>query len=718
MNSIPAPADPRKPRPRTAQARAAGATVADFFAPDDWPEEPLDEDAEARAAADAATTETLRRLDQVMRHLRAVAPDGAHLAVVDREGRKLGGFYPDLAALAQDVVLMPWGDCRAAYLLACDHSPDLPDPWRRTELTATALRALWCDVDCRGPAHPGVAVTREEALAALHALAVAPTVLVDTGHGLQAWWMLAEPVPLPDAAARAEAKALLGAWTAALRAAGVPADPGAGKDLARLLRLAGTWNEKPGCEAVPAELVTAEGPRHALADLKAFAATAPATGTTAGAGGPGSGTSWRSYGPTPEAVLALAEAPVPKGEQSELRASCSAALAASGMAESAIADALRPSPWACVGHDGGLPEREARYALAFVAKKRAEAAQTALRTAGEEVHAVRLSEVAPEKIEYLWRPWLMARKVMALYGDPDEGKTFAAVDMCARLTRGAEWPDGQPSTGAADVLYLTSEDGLGDTIVPRAIVAGANLERFHAVGAGDTSGMTLDTLGRLLEETNARLVVLDPLQTFLQGVDMFRANQTRPIMAKFIALAEQHNTTILLLGHMTKGAADRAKYRMQGSIDIIGACRFAMMAGHRPDNEERHVLIPTKLNLGKKPRALGYTLGDSGVVGYEDVGRITWTGAEDVSAAEALQPDAPPDAEARSRGQAVEFLRGALANGPRLARDVYSEAAGHGIAERTLKRAKIDVGVCARQPTIPGPWIWSLAAPARGPLSH
>ena len=66
---------------------------------------------------------------------------------------------------------------------------------RGTAEDVAAIGALWCDIDLAGPAHPGKALPAsiEEVEALLGELPLAPSVVVDSGHGAHAYWLLKEP---------------------------------------------------------------------------------------------------------------------------------------------------------------------------------------------------------------------------------------------------------------------------------------------------------------------------------------------------------------------------------------------------------------------------------------------------------------------------------------------------------------------------------------------
>ena len=123
-------------------------------------------------------------------------------------------------------------------------------------------------------------------------------------------------------------------------------------------------------------------------------------------------------------------------------------------------------------------------------------------------------------------------------GDPGEGMTTVVLQIIAKLTKGeailsdttAEETKGEP----INVIYQTAEDGLGDTIKPRLLAAGADCSRVMVIDDQDQPLTMVDSrLEEAIIQTKARLVVLDSIQGFLgSGIDMHRANEIRPLMKK------------------------------------------------------------------------------------------------------------------------------------------------------------------------------------------
>src|SRR3990167_2688591 len=159
---------------------------------------------------------------------------------------------------------------------------------------------------------------------------------------------------------------------------------------------------------------------------------------------------------------------------------------------------------------------------------------------------VRMSDVKAENIDWMWEPYIARRKLTLVQGNPGSGKTFGMLAVSAALTRG--WPlpgkDGKPSVGFGkapqNVLLLTCEDGLGDTIRPRLDAAKADPSKVYALdGAQDAEGKrqpftlaNVDMLDQALAEVKPALVIVDPVQGFLGAkVDMNAANEVRPLLS-------------------------------------------------------------------------------------------------------------------------------------------------------------------------------------------
>jgi AAA domain len=330
---------------------------------------------------------------------------------------------------------------------------------------------------------------------------------------------------------------------------------------------------------------------------------------------------------------------------------------------------------------------------------------------------IRVADVATETVRWLWDRRIPFAEITLLDGDPGLGKTFLTHEITAAVTTGCGLPDGSPIK-AGNVLLLSAEDGIGDTIRPRLEAAGADLERVHVLGhkhrgllfPRDLAGIE----GAILLHS-ARLLVIDPLMAHLDAsVNSHRDQDVRTfVMAPLALMAEKTGAAVLLVRHLNKGSTGNPLYRGGGSIGFVGAARSTLLVASDPDDETRRVLAPFKSNLCLPPRSLGFRITEMS----NGVPRIEWLGESGYRAGTLLRhADAPASEEDRSAvGEASEWLLRTLASGAVESKEVTGLAGIAGISNRTLWRAKEKLNVKTRKRGA-GAWMWDLSEECRADL--
>lgn len=319
---------------------------------------------------------------------------------------------------------------------------------------------------------------------------------------------------------------------------------------------------------------------------------------------------------------------------------------------------------------------------------------------------INMEQVEVEKIDWLLYPFIPFGKVTIVQGDPGEGKTTMVLQIIAKLTKGeAVLPSGsdEPALEAktvdlepVNVIYQTAEDGLGDTIKPRLLSAGADCSRVMVIDDNDQAlTMMDDRLEEAIIKTKARLVVLDPIQGFLgAAVDMHRANEIRPLMKRVAVLAEKYHCAIILIGHMNKNSNGKSSYRGLGSIDFQAAARSVLIVGRIKDEPEIRVVCHVKSSLAPEGKSIAFRLDKD--TGFE------WIGEYDISADDLLSGD--------NRGKKIhaakEFLQEVLASGSVAQTKVAEEAESRGIKKKTLWNAKKELEINSVK--IGNQWFWML----------
>lgn len=312
----------------------------------------------------------------------------------------------------------------------------------------------------------------------------------------------------------------------------------------------------------------------------------------------------------------------------------------------------------------------------------------------ETVKIIRMSDVELTPVEWLWKPYLPFGKLSVLQGNPGEGKTYFAMHLAAACTNGKLLPN-MEHMEPFNVIYQTAEDGLGDTVKPRLIEAGADLDRVLVIDDSEVQ-LTLsdERIEKAIVENNARLVIIDPIQAYLGAdVDMNRANEVRPIFMRLGQVAQRTGCAILLIGHLNKAAGMQSLQRGLGSIDIAAAVRSVLFIGKLKHDPTMRILTHEKSSLAPPGVSLAFSLGDEG--GFR------WVGEYDITADEMLS-GIEPQRETKTQ-QAKDLICALLAGGKQvLSEDIDKAALERGIPGRTVRDAKRELGDALKSKIVEG----------------
>ena len=292
-----------------------------------------------------------------------------------------------------------------------------------------------------------------------------------------------------------------------------------------------------------------------------------------------------------------------------------------------------------------------------------------------------MNDVEQTEVDWLWYPYIPFGKLTIVQGNPGEGKTFFAMQLAAACTNQKFLPD-MESFEPFNMIFQTAEDGLGDTVKPRLLSSGADLQRVLVID--DTENpLTLadDRIEKAIRENNARLMVIDPLQAFLgANVDMNRANEVRPVFRKLADIAQSTGCAIVLIGHLNKASGTQSTYRGLGSIDIAAVVRSILFVGKVKDDPTTRVIVHEKSSLAPPGQALAFSLGDQ--KGFR------WIGAYDISAEDLLAGGEGTKTELKQE-QAVKLIYEFLSDGREISvAELNKEAIERGISERTVRMVR------------------------------
>jgi hypothetical protein len=345
---------------------------------------------------------------------------------------------------------------------------------------------------------------------------------------------------------------------------------------------------------------------------------------------------------------------------------------------------------------------------------------------------LRAADVPHRPVEWLWPGRIAIGKVTLLVGDPGLGKSLVALDIAARVSRAAPWPDeklgaGSEEQGAgsqepmpsdstlhaprsplfpASAVLLSAEDDLADTIRPRLEAHSADCERVFVLASLADLRIDFEQLQAAINRMpDCRLIVLDPINAYVGPNDSHFHTIVRKILAPLAKFAAAKRMAVLAVTHLRKhdGAAI---YRATGSMGFVAAARAVWIVCRERETPGRHLLLPIKNNLSHTAGGLAYTIEPHPHLAAPV---IRWqsqpldTSADEVLASKSRGP------EAEDRIAAEKWLRQVLtARGPQAASDLIEEGSQHGFHSRTLQRAMRVIGAKTEKRSILEGWWWSL----------
>jgi putative DNA primase/helicase len=330
---------------------------------------------------------------------------------------------------------------------------------------------------------------------------------------------------------------------------------------------------------------------------------------------------------------------------------------------------------------------------------------------------VAMNTIEPRAVEWLWKNRIPNGKLVSLSGNPGLGKTLVLMDIAARVSTGAAWPDGEPGGDHGGVVICSAEDDPYDTLRPRLDAAGADVSRINLVQSvvlldakSKKKSERLidlqqdhDAIGKAMDMTaNCKLLIMDPINAYLGKTDSHKNAEVRQILGPVAELCHRKGVAFIYLGHLNKSNSGPAMYRTAGSLAFIAAARVAYIVAESKEDPNTRLFLPVKNNLAPNIGGLSFQ-----VVTVDEQPRVQWNAAAiAMTADEALSTDARG-----ARGnvtQDKEWLAAQLAAGPRDSDELMERGKAAGISRNRMFAAKKAMGAYARKLGIgeTGKWEW------------
>lgn len=317
---------------------------------------------------------------------------------------------------------------------------------------------------------------------------------------------------------------------------------------------------------------------------------------------------------------------------------------------------------------------------------------------------VRVSDVEAKPVDWLWPGRIAKGKISLIAGHPGQGKSTLTVSIAAIVSSGGMWPVDKVAAEQGNVVILSAEDDIADTLRPRLMAAGADIDRVQVLkGVFRGSEQRLFNLmsdTQDLMEIDASLLIIDPITAYLGGIDSHKNAEVRSILSPLGDLAVEKGMAVVGVSHLNKSVKLEDISRVSGSMAFVAAARAVFIVTEDEQDESRRFFLPLKNNIGPDSEGLAFRIEprflDDGIV----TSVVEWE-PQPINTAEGRP--LKPTALARAKA----FLEDILSDGPVETNQIKEdgEAVDHSWA--TLRRAAGDLEVTKRKRP-DGPWEWEL----------
>jgi hypothetical protein len=611
----------------------------------------------------------------------------------------------------------------------------------------TGIGGLWADLDVLDPAHKAMNLCPNKAAAMelLHRLPLIPTVVVDSGHGLQPYWLFKEPWVFETAEDRRAARELEDGWLETIRTYAPDWALDGVADLARILRVPGSINHKGA--PVMVNIIEHSGPRYDPSEIVEYlripekrarvvrSDESPSGNILGGsywlsraikranAGNRHETGKWLAV-QLRAAQLTLSDAQL---IMDQYAAHCEELGSCDEPAHEHMAKLL---DWAYeilnfekkpVTPTREIPE-EPEY-LRSAPLEFIEAPPEEPDWLGEQPHTVDLltqgttnTGFTPPKgtkpiaqtsswadiqeslasIVWEWPRWLARGIVHILVGQTGKGKSSVALAIASRYLTGNPWPDSTPFTSQiGKVLWLEGEAAQALNL-QRVRLWSLTPAHIICPFPDPMQDVNLDNpqhqqaIAATAALHDVAIIIVDSLSGCMGSRRDENSTEMLNIVKWLAKLARDLQKPVILLHHLRKRGLldtdDRIGLdRIRGSSAILQAARLVWALDSPTERDPEALRLSViKSNLDRFPAPVGVRINEDGVV---------------------FSSDAPGKPDARTQlARSKEFLRMLLENGPITATRALHESEEAGFEKRWIEESKRKMGVKSFK--IHNVWHW------------
>ena len=347
---------------------------------------------------------------------------------------------------------------------------------------------------------------------------------------------------------------------------------------------------------------------------------------------------------------------------------------------------------------------------------------------------IRGDEAEEKPLRWMWKPYLPLGKLVHFGGNSSQAKSPVTVDLAARISVGAAWPDGTASDlGPRSVILLNIEDDLEDTILPRFRLAGGDKRRLYYVKGtrvptdekplerGVVLAADMEHLAKLARDVpDLGLIAIDPITNYLGGAKMNAEEDVRSILTPITNLAAELGIVAITVGHFNRREKGTDPlHRMMGAAAFSGVARAVYAFGPDPEEESKfcHVMTVVR-SCGGEGSALRYRtelVTENRADSFStEIIRVSWMGTSQASAEDVV--DSISSSEKTREQEAALVLKNILREGRKSSAQCIEllKAEGYDLEKMNSGRVRKKAGADSKRFSGDRFYSWYLKSPTPG----
>lgn len=325
------------------------------------------------------------------------------------------------------------------------------------------------------------------------------------------------------------------------------------------------------------------------------------------------------------------------------------------------------------------------------------------------------ANVKHEKQVWDWPGMILRNSLNIIDGTKGTGKSSVLAHIAACLCAGKRLPESKSAGPKGSCLWFGSEEAFGGSVLGRWKANGMPPATIHTLPPNTASAhgpLVLphqeDRLREICKHVRARVIVLDPWTSLADGsLDVHHQQSTRLYLEALGRVAHDEKVTVLMARHLTKSRGSSLLNQGMGSVAIANTCRSVLRTERDQQNPAICYLACLISNAGGADGVIPYSL----TAVDQSVFTVKFGTRKDTRLEEVIECLEEPH-ERDAIADARRLLLAALANGPVEAEKLVDEAGTASISERTLRKAKAELGIKSKRrgggKGTKAVWTWHL----------